>query len=126
MSAASHYTTRISKEEYMNSSTIGLKVYYLGGDNIRFDVDEGKPGSASTAPLIKRYIGAGVTANERTSFRSAAESDRGEETNKIARRIINSAKGDQTDEDSVNYPIKAYVVTEEGTVFVDVSEAPQA
>lgn len=107
----------------MDSSTIGLKVYYLGGDNVRFDVDEGKAGSAITAPLIKKYITGGVTANERTSFRSAAESDRGEETNKIARRIINS---DQTDEDSVNYPIKAYVVTEEGTVFVDVSEAPQA
>lgn len=123
-STLDRYDTWIDEEDYKTGSTIGVKVCYRNGARIRFDIDHSVPGSNHTVSLIRKYVRSdGMTEDEANSLRSSA--DKVEETNKIARRMIRQATREQSEEERVSYPIRAYVITEEG-FFVDVTEEPQA
>lgn len=126
--ALSKYTTRISEEEYKSSRTIGLFVAYidLQGGTVKFDIEESKPDSAATASLLRKYLERGLRPSESHALTYANESYKPEVMYAGARRVLSQAKIDQGYDDSLQHPMKAYVVTkEEGqTVYVDISEYP--
>lgn len=118
------YNTWIEEDDYNKSSTVGVTVSYRGGAKILFGIDKTRPGSDRTVSIIKKYTE--LTQSEANSLRNSAESNKTEEANKIARRMIRQATGAQSEEERDSHPIRAYVTSKVGgqTIFVDVSEDP--
>jgi hypothetical protein len=119
------YDTWIDEEDYKTGSTIAVKVCYRGDMRIRFLIDHGLSGSDRSVSLIKKYTNAGMTQSEAYSLSTGA--DKVEETNKVARRMIQQATKDQSDVERASYPIRAYVERKVfgDTVWVDVTEPPE-
>lgn len=114
------YNTWIEEDDYNKSSTVGVTVSYRGGAKILFGIDKTRPGSDRTVSIIKKYT------ESTQSEANSAESNKTEEANKIARRMIRQATGAQSEEERDSHPIRAYVTLKVGgqTIFVDVSEDP--
>lgn len=126
--ATSKYLNRISEAEYTSSPTVGIFVSYCGGGSTILDVEETKPGSASTVALIKKIMKTGPRDSENYSFDHVSESYKTELAYSATRRLVSQAQRGQSYDDSLKNPIKAYVCIEQDgkKVLVDISEFPDS